>query len=320
MRVVVTGAAGYIGSVLCRLLLDKGYEVTGIDKMLHGGRSILGVLNHPRFKMIPEDIYEISTYSKYINSETVVVNLAAIVGEPASRKYPEETRRTNLDATKKLIDLSAEKNVKKFIFVSTCSNYGKVEPEEFANEEHELNPLSLYAETKVEMEHYLKEIIGNNLNWTVLRFSTVFGLSPRPRFDLTVNDFTLHAITDKKLVIFLPYSNRPYVHVRDAARAVELVLEKYTETAGETYNVGSNDQNYKKIDIVNEVKKVVPDFEIEFVEKGNDPRDYRVSFDKIKSQLNYSTTLSILNGIKEIAWAINTGIIRDYKNPEYYNA
>ena len=320
MRVVVTGAAGYIGSVLCRLLLDKGYEVTGIDKMLHGGRSILGVLNHPRFKMIPEDIYEISTYSKYINSETVVVNLAAIVGEPASRKYPEETRRTNLDATKKLIDLSAEKNVKKFIFVSTCSNYGKVEPEEFANEEHELNPLSLYAETKVEMEHYLKEIIGNNLNWTVLRFSTVFGLSPRPRFDLTVNDFTLHAIIDKKLVIFLPYSNRPYVHVRDAARAVELVLEKYTETAGETYNVGSNDQNYKKIDIVNEVKKVVPDFEIEFVEKGNDPRDYRVSFDKIKSQLNYSTTLSILNGIKEIAWAINTGIIRDYKNPEYYNA
>ena len=320
MRVVVTGAAGYIGSVLCRLLLDKGYEVTGIDKMLHGGRSILGVLNHPRFKMIPEDIYEISTYSKYINSETVVVNLAAIVGEPASRKYPEETRRTNLDATKKLIDLSAEKNVKKFIFVSTCSNYGKVEPEEFANEEHELNPLSLYAETKVEMEHYLKEIIGNNLNWTVLRFSTVFGLSPRPRFDLTVNDFTLHAIIDKKLVIFLPYSNRPYVHVRDAARAVELVLEKYTETAGKTYNVGSNDQNYKKIDIVNEVKKVVPDFEIEFVEKGNDPRDYRVSFDKIKSQLNYSTTLSILNGIKEIAWAINTGIIRDYKNPEYYNA
>ena len=320
MRVVVTGAAGYIGSVLCRLLLDKGYEVTGIDKMLHGGRSILGILNHPRFKMIPEDIYEISTYSKYINSETVVVNLAAIVGEPASRKYPEETRRTNLDATKKLIDLSAEKNVKKFIFVSTCSNYGKVEPEEFANEEHELNPLSLYAETKVEMEHYLKEIIGNNLNWTVLRFSTVFGLSPRPRFDLTVNDFTLHAITDKKLVIFLPYSNRPYVHVRDAARAVELVLEKYAETAGETYNVGSNDQNYKKIDIVNEVKKVVPDFEIEFVEKGNDPRDYRVSFDKIKSQLNYSTTLSILNGIKEIAWAINTGIIRDYKNPEYYNA
>jgi len=320
MRVVVTGAAGYIGSVLCRLLLDKGYEVTGIDKMLHGGRSILGILNHPRFKLIPEDIYEISTYSKYINSETVVVNLAAIVGEPASRKYPEETRRTNLDATKKLIDLSAEKNVKKFIFVSTCSNYGKVEPEEFANEEHELNPLSLYAETKVEMEHYLKEIIGNNLNWTVLRFSTVFGLSPRPRFDLTVNDFTLHAITDKKLVIFLPYSNRPYVHVRDAARAVELVLEKYTETAGETYNVGSNDQNYKKIDIVNEVKKVVPDFEIEFVEKGNDPRDYRVSFDKIKSQLNYSTTLSILNGIKEIAWAINTGIIRDYKNPEYYNA
>ncbi|MCD6450075.1 MAG: SDR family oxidoreductase [Thermotogaceae bacterium] len=320
MRAVVTGAAGYIGSVLCHMLLDRGYEVIGIDKMLHGGRSILGILNHSRFKLISEDIHETSTYSKYINSETVVVNLAAIVGEPASRKYPEETKRTNLDATKKLIDLSAEKNVKKFIFVSTCSNYGKVEPGEFANEGHELNPLSLYAETKVEMEHYLKETIGTNLNWTVLRFSTVFGLSPRPRFDLTVNDFTLHAITDKKLVIFLPYSNRPYVHVRDAARAVGLVLEKFEKTAGETYNVGSNDQNYRKIDIVNEVKKVVPDFEIEFVEKGNDPRDYRVSFDKIKNQLGYSTTLNILDGIKEIAWAINTGIIKDCKNPEYYNA
>lgn len=320
MKVLVTGAAGYIGSVLCGLLLEKGHKVFGIDKLLHGGRSVLAYKNHPNFQFIACDISDIKAYESYIDNQTSIVNLAAIVGEPASRKMPEETTLTNVDATRALIKIAQEKKVKKFIFISTCSNYGKVEEGAYATETSELHPLSLYAETKVKMEKFLQDEINKSLNWTILRFSTVFGISPRPRFDLTVNDFTLNALIEKKLLIYLPKSNRPYVHVYDASRAIELILDKPDETNSEIFNVGDNQQNYRKMDIVEEVKKVVDDLEIEYVEKGNDPRDYRVRFDKINEQLNYHTTISIFNGVEEIKEVLLSGILKDYKNKEYYNA
>ena len=320
MKILVTGAAGYIGSVLCGMLLEDGHTVVGIDKMMYGGKSLLGIINHPRFSLVNSDIYDTEKYAHYIDSETNIVNLAAIVGEPASKKLPEETIRTNVDATKKLIQLAIEKKAAKFVFVSTCSNYGLVPEGEMATEESELHPLSLYAETKVQIELYLKNEIKDALNWTVLRFSTVYGLSPRPRFDLTVNDFTLHAIADGKLLIFLPKTNRPYIHTIDAARAAKLCLEKPEESRNQVFNVGDNTQNYRKIDIVDAVKKAVPDFEVEYVEKGHDLRDYAVNFDKIHSILGYDITKKVPDGVNEVAFAINSGIIKDYSNPEYYNA
>lgn len=320
MKIIVTGAAGYIGSVLCRRLIENGHQVIGIDKLMYGGKSLLGIYNHPRFKLINEDIINTESYSNYIDKDTAVVNLAAIVGEPASKKMPEETRRTNVEAVKKLLDISVKKNISHFIFISTCSNYGQIPEGKLATEDDELNPLSLYAETKVQMERYLQNEIKDSINWTILRFSTAYGLSPRPRFDLTVNDFTLHAITDKKLVIFLPKSKRPYVHTQDAARAVEMCLENNQETKWQVFNVGDNSQNYRKIDIVNEVKKEVPDFEVEYVEKGNDPRDYAVSFDKIKNKLGYKITKTVSDGVREIAFSVKSGMIKDFDNKEYYNA
>jgi len=320
MKILVTGAAGYIGSVLCGMLLEEGHTVIGVDKLMYGGKSLLGIINHPRFSLINSDIYDTEKYAQYIDSETNIVNLAAIVGEPASKKLPEETTRTNVDAAKKLIDLAIEKKAAKFVFVSTCSNYGLVPEGEMAAEESELHPLSLYAETKVQIELYLKDEVKDTLNWTVLRFSTVYGLSPRPRFDLTVNDFTLHAITDKKLLIFLPKTNRPYIHTIDAARAAKLCLEKPEESRHLVFNVGDNTQNYRKIDIVEAVKKAVPDFEVEYVEKGHDLRDYAVNFDKIHSILGYEITKKVPDGVNEIAFAINSGMIKDPNNPEYYNA
>ncbi len=320
MKILVTGAAGYIGSVLCGMLLEEGHTVIGVDKLMYGGKSLLGIINHPRFSLINSDIYDTEKYAQYIDSETNIVNLAAIVGEPASKKLPEETTRTNVDAAKKLIDLAIEKKAAKFVFVSTCSNYGLVPEGEMATEESELHPLSLYAETKVQIELYLKDQVKDSLNWTVLRFSTVYGLSPRPRFDLTVNDFTLHAITDKKLLIFLPKTNRPYIHTIDAARAAKLCLEKPEESRHQVFNVGDNTQNYRKIDIVEAVKKAVPDFEVEYVEKGHDLRDYAVNFDKIRSILGYEITKKVPDGVNEIAFAINSGMIKDPNNPEYYNA
>ncbi len=320
MKILVTGAAGYIGSVLCGMLLEDGHTVVGIDKMMYGGKSLLGIINHPRFSLVNSDIYDTEKYAHYIDSETNIVNLAAIVGEPASKKLPEETIRTNVDATKKLIQLAIEKKAAKFVFVSTCSNYGLVPEGEMATEESELHPLSLYAETKVQIELYLKNEVRDALNWTILRFSTVYGLSPRPRFDLTVNDFTLHAITDGKLLIFLPKTNRPYIHTVDAARAAMLCLEKPEESRNQVFNVGDNTQNYRKMDIVEAVKKAVPNFEVEYVEKGHDLRDYAVNFDKIHSLLDYEITKKVPDGVNEVAFAINSGMIKDPNNLEYYNA
>jgi len=320
MRVFVTGAAGYIGSTLCRMLLSEDYEVIGIDKLLSGGESLLGLLQSRNFRFVREDTYNTSNYENLIGSETVIVHLAAIVGEPASKKMPKETIKTNLEATKKIINLAVKKKIKKFIFTSTCSNYGKCGGEKLATEEFELNPLSLYAKTKVQIENYLKNDVKDELNWTILRFATVYGISPRLRFDLTVNDFTMHAIIDKKLVIFLPKSNRPYVHVVDAARAVQLILSNISSTDQEIFNVGSTRENYKKIDIVNKIKKIVGDFETVFVEKGEDSRDYKVSFEKIKRKLNYKTTKTVPDGIKEIAFIVRNKIITDFDNRRYYNA
>lgn len=319
MKVLVTGAAGYIGSALCNKLIFGGHKVIGIDKLLHGGRSIISLVNNQNFKFLYTDIENADEFEEYIDSNTYIVNLAAIVGEPASRKYPEETVKTNVNAVKKLIEIAKRKKVKKFIFVSTCSNYGMVDKEEYADEKFILNPLSLYAGTKVEMEKYLINNIQDTLNWTILRFATVHGLSLRPRFDLTVNDFTLNAYINKKLLIYLPKSNRPYAHVSDIARAIKLVLDNPHKTKCEIFNVGDTSENYRKIDIVEEVKKVVGDIKLEFVEKGQDKRDYKVSFNKIKKELGFSIEKRVIDGVQEIYWAISNGFITDYKNPEYYN-
>lgn len=320
MQVFITGAAGYIGSTLCRMLLSEGYEVTGIDKLFFGGKSLLGLLQSSNFEFIKEDIYNTFTYQDLIDSKTAMVHLAAIVGEPASRKMPEEAIKTNLEATKKIIDLAVKKKVKKFVFASTCSNYGKHRGGKSATEEFQLNPLSLYAKTKVQIEDYLINEVKDGLNWTILRFATAYGVSPRLRLDLTVNDFTMHAIIDKKLVVFLPKSNRPYVHVVDVAKAVQLVLSNISSSAQEIFNVGDTKENYRKIDVVNKIRKIVGDFKVEFVEKGEDLRDYKVNFEKIERKLNYQTTRTVSDGIKEIAFIVKNRLITDFDNKEYYNS
>lgn len=179
--------------------------------------------------------------------------------------------------------------------------------------------MSLYAETKVAIEEYLKNEVKEGLNWTILRFATVYGISPRMRFDLTVNDFTMHAMVDKKLVIYLPYSNRPYVHVVDVSRALKSVLENRDKTLHQIFNVGDTRENYRKIDIVNLIRQEIGDFEVEFVEKGSDPRDYKVSFEKIRKVLGFEITKKVPDGIREVAFAVRNGIITDFENPEYYN-
>jgi nucleoside-diphosphate-sugar epimerase len=251
-----------------------------------------------------------------------VVHLAAIVGDPACARDPQLSRSVNLDASLALIEESRRAGVQRFIFASTCSNYGRMkDPNQFVDEESELSPVSLYAETKVAIEKFL--LAGGNENaWcaTPLRFATIFGTSPRMRFDLTVNEFTMEMLTKRKLVVFGEQFWRPYVHVRDAARGIKLVLESAPEkVAGRVFNVGATDQNFQKQQLVELIRPHAPDALVEFVHKTEDPRDYRVSFSRIREQLNFSITRTVKEGIAEVAKVVRDNVIKNFEDRSYRN-
>src|SRR5271165_3099362 len=226
MNILVTGGAGYIGSTLVPLLLAEGHGVRVLDTLLHGGESLLGVWSHPAFEFMRGDLCDRTTVQSAVSGRDAVVHLAAVVGDPACSRQPDLARATNLDASLSLIEESQHAGVLRFIFASTCSNYGKMKDvDRYVDEESELSPVSLYAQTKVEVEMALLRSSRNN-GWcpTPLRFSTVYGVSPRMRFDLTVNEFTMEMLTKKHLKVFGEQFWRPYLHVCDAARAIHLVL------------------------------------------------------------------------------------------------
>ena len=218
-KVLVTGGAGYIGSVLTKILLQKGYSVTVVDKLLFGGEPIVELLNNSSFQFFKTDIRDSEEMEKIIKGGDfdAILHLAAIVGDPACAKDPDVTRSTNLNGSIALYDLANKYGVKRFVFSSTCSNYGKMKsPDMYVNEESELSPVSLYAETKVAFEQYLlSQNKTNSCKPVCLRFSTVYGLSPRPRFDLTVNEFTKELALGRELIIFGEQFWRPYCHVVD---------------------------------------------------------------------------------------------------------
>jgi nucleoside-diphosphate-sugar epimerase len=243
-----------------------------------------------------------------------VVHLAAIVGDPACARQPDLAREINLDATKLLVDDAARAGVERFIFASTCSNYGKRDNGSLATEEDDLKPVSLYAETKVAAE---LDILGRNGAGpriaTCLRFATVYGTSPRMRFDLTVNEFTREVALGRELVVFGEQFWRPYVHVRDVADAVAITLDAPAEAvAGQVFNVGGTQENYRKLDIVNLLKDRFERPVVRFVHKDEDPRDYRVSFEKVKSAIGFEVRRTVSDGIDEVASLVRTNIVDPY--------
>lgn len=322
MRVLITGGAGYVGSTLAPLLLGAGHKVRVLDRLAYGGESLLGVWANPNFEFIHGDVRDDDKRREALTDCHAVVHLAAIVGDPACAREPELARAVNLEASLSLIEESRKAGVQRFIFASTCSNYGKMaDPSKFVDENSELSPVSLYAETKVAVEKVLLEG-GGDEKWipTPLRFATVFGASPRMRFDLTINEFTMEMITKKHLVVFGEQFWRPYVHVFDAARGIALVLSSPHEKVGRrVFNVGSTDQNLQKQQIVELIRPIVPDAKIEFVHKVEDPRDYRVSFSRILNELGYTTTRSVVEGIVEVAKLVRTGAISNLADSRYRN-
>lgn len=321
-KVLVTGGAGYIGSVLTRQLLEKGYNVRVLDSLMYGGEPIIDMLNYPNFEFVKGDIRNRADVEKALEGIDCVAHLAAIVGDPACAKQPELANSTNLEGSKLLYDVANKMGVSKFVFASTCSNYGKMDdPNEYVTEESKLAPVSLYAETKVATEQYLlSRSQDNNCKPTCLRFSTVYGLSLRPRFDLTVNEFTKELALGRELVVFGEQFWRPYCHVYDLARSVVTVIEAEEEkVAFDVFNVGSTKENYQKKMLVDEISKVIPDAQIKYVAKNEDPRDYRVSSDKIKDRLGFEPVFTVPDGIKQIKKVLDDGFIINPDDNKYKN-
>jgi nucleoside-diphosphate-sugar epimerase len=320
MSVLVTGAAGYVGSVLVGQLLHRGYTVRGLDRLLFGGESLVGVFTDPHFSFIKGDIRDRDCLRTALDGIDAVLHLAAIVGDPACAKQPDLARETNGEASRALFDICVEKtNIKRFVFASTCSNYGKMEDGKPVSEDSPLHPLSLYAELKVGFE---KDLLSRRTRRdfipTALRFGTVYGLSPRMRFDLTVNEFARELTLGKKLEVYGPQFWRPYIHIEDAARAYISVLEsKAGMVDHNVFNVGDTHENYQKKMLIDEFKKVIPDARVAFFPKDDDPRDFKVDFSKIKKELGWKITKRVPQGITEMHLALRSGLISDPYSPKY---
>lgn len=321
--ILVTGIAGYIGSVLGKLLLQKGYHVLGFDNLSFVDSGIQSLIKYKNFKFIKGDIRDCGSYSAPLKQVEAVIHLAAIVGDPACSKYPVMAKEVNWIASKELYDLaSTSANIHKFIFSSTCSNYGKMRGNSFVNEESPLNPISLYAQLKVTMENYILDSkTRSDFIPTALRFATVYGLSSRMRFDLTVNEFARDAALGVELVIYGEQFWRPYCHVEDLARGCIAVLEADPSlTDHQVFNVGDTSENYRKRDLADIILKIDPEAKVTFVHKDEDPRDYRVNFTKIKRILGFKIGKTVPEGIGEIYQAVKMGLFQDPYSKIYTNA
>jgi len=292
MKILVTGGAGYIGSTLVPELLKAGHDVCVYDSLLFGGNSMLPHFRNPNFSMVVGDIRDTDSLKKVVEDKDVIIHLAAIVGYPACEKDHKVTKEVNLEATKNLVDMLSDNQV--ILFGSTGSNYGAVEG--VCTEETPLNPLSLYGVTKTEAERYIME----NCKAVAYRFATAFGLSPRLRLDLLVNDFTNKAINEKYIVVYESHFMRTFIHVYDIARSFMFALDNLDKMVGNVYNVGSDSMNYSKRKIC-EIIQDKTDYYLHLADIGKDAdqRDYVVSYDKIAS-LGFDTTIGIEEGIEEL--------------------
>lgn len=312
-RILITGGAGYIGSVLTRLLLAEGFQVRVLDNLLFGGEAIMDLITNPQLEFVKADIRD-ENVADHLQGMDAVVHLAAIVGDPAVQKYPDESISVMDGGTKSFYEACEKAGVQHFVFASTCSNYGIMDGNQTPlDETGDLQPQSLYARLKVDFEQWLMARASMKTAYSLLRFSTVYGVSPRMRFDLSVNHFTRDLTLGNELLVFGRDTWRPYCHVRDLSRSVIEVVKRGPEAMnGKVYNVGGNGENYTKGNLVEEIRKVVPEANIRFQETGNtDPRNYRVDFSKIKRELNFTLSRTVPDGVKEVHKLVASGLLVD---------
>ena len=318
---LVTGGSGYIGALLVRELLDSGRDVRVLDRLLHGQEDIAAEQEQAGVLVIRGDVRDADARSRALDGVQEVVHLAAIVGDPACALDPEEADEVNVQATRSLVTEANAAGVERLVFASTCSNYGRMaDPSVPITEDGELRPVSLYAEQKVSMEQLILAGGTGETKPTCLRFATVYGVGRRMRFDLTVNEFTRELWSDRELEVFGEQFWRPYIHVRDAARAVRTALDAPQEkVAGKVFNAGRSGENYRKLDLVEEIKKQIDRGSVSYVRRDEDPRDYKVSFDKIRAELGFETLMTVPDGIGEIIAALDAGAFGDPFDGRYKN-
>jgi nucleoside-diphosphate-sugar epimerase len=304
--VVVTGGAGYIGSVLCGSLLDEGYRVTCLDRCFFGDEPVAALTSRDGFTLIKDDIRFCGP--ELFDSVDVVMDLAGISNDPSADLEPEITEQINTVGALRLAELARERGVRRFLYASSCAIYGASRETELS-ESAEPNPVSLYAQSKWRFEQALLGMAGPDFCVTFLRNATAFGLSPRMRFDLMINIMTAHAVTQRKIFVLGGGKQwRPTVHVKDIARAFLLADRAPAETInGEVFNVGCNEQNFRVLQVANLVARMVPNTEIEVVPADPDRRDYHVRFDKIADVLGFETRHGVDEGIEEVRDAVLAG-------------
>ena len=291
----MTGGAGYIGAPTTRELLAAGHEVTVLDVLLHGQDDVATALEAAGARVLRGDVRDGDARRAALAGADAVVHLAAIVGDPACAADPELSHAVNVEGARAL---AADANVERLVFASTCSNYGRMsDPLVPVDETAPLAPVSLYAEQKVAIERELLSLPFA----TCLRFATIYGVAERMRFDLTVNEFTRDLWDGRTLDVYGEQFWRPYVHVGDAARAVAMVLAAPLDrVGGRVFNVGHSDENYRKLDLVELIRERLPEAEVRFVQRDEDPRDYRVSFERIRSELGFEPVMRVPDGVAEI--------------------
>lgn len=305
MKILVTGGAGYIGSVLVPLLLEKGNSVRVLDNLMCDGTGLLPHFRNPQFEFVKGDIRDQRIVCEALSHCDVVVHLAAIVGFPACRKYPDLAQTVNVDGTK-VIARAAGRN-RLVLFGSTGSNYGALE-QEVCTEDTPLNPLSLYGKTKTAAEAHLLE----NCQTIAYRFATAFGVSPRLRLDLLVNEFVYTALKLRYLVVYESHFMRTFIHVYDIARAFVFAIENSCRMIGQAFNVGSEAMNFSKVQVCEIIRKRV-DYYLHCADIGEDAdkRNYVVSYKKINN-LGFKTSISLEAGIDELVRALDVVAV---KNP-----
>lgn len=319
--VLVIGGAGYIGSHTVDLLLQSGYSVRVLDRLMYGQESLAPFLGRRDFELIEGDATDITKLTLAMKGASAVVHLAGLVGDPACAVDEQFTRHTNIVATRMAKDVAQSLGVHRFVFASSCSVYGMSDKE--VSETDQLNPVSMYAQTKIDSENELLFTARDDFFVTILRFATVFGHSPRPRFDLVGNLFTAQAMTDGLITVIGPQQWRPFIHVRDLARAIVKVLkENPALVQNQVFNVGDKRLNMTILQLAEAVQKVCSryrDVTISVSDNVQDRRNYAVSFEKIRSLLGYDAATTLEAGIQEMVDNFQSGQYQHYREQIYSN-
>ncbi|WP_436346822.1 NAD-dependent epimerase/dehydratase family protein [Natronorubrum sp. FCH18a] len=319
--VLVVGGAGYLGSVLSRQLLEDGFDVHVLDPLMYGDAGIRDLRDDDRFTLYQGDARSIETVLEAIAGVDAVVHLGGIVGDPASEIDPEKTLEYNLHSTQLLASICKYHGINRFVFASTCSVYGRSETQnERLSEESPRNPVSLYARLKIQSERVLHDLADDHFSPTILRMATIYGRSPRMRFDLVGNILPTKAHTEGTIPVFGGDQYRPNVHVADAARAyVECLTAPIDDVADTVFNVGSNQQNYRIDELATIVADCFPDASIEYHDELTDERSYRVEFGKIRAELGFEPERTVRDHCLELRYHFESGTYDDYTATRYNN-